>query len=78
MEVWFFGLTGFAKDSIPHHKTHTLHDTIRTIYNILNTLKECFLKVPVNVINRHVVSVCGLRDEIKENSVEGEGKGKKN
>lgn len=78
MEVWFFGLTGFAKDSIPHHKTHTLHDMIRTIYNILNTLKECFLKVPVNVINRHVVSVCGLRDEIKENSVEGEGKGKKN
>lgn len=71
MEVWFFGLTGFVKDSIPHHQTHTLHDMIRAIYNILNMLKECFLRVPVNVINWHVVSMCGLRDEIKENSAKG-------
>lgn len=69
--IWFSGLTVFVKDSIPHHKTHTLHDMIRTIYNILNMFKECFLDVPVNVINWRVVSMCGLRDEIKENSVEG-------
>lgn len=69
--IWFSGLSGFVKVSVPHHKTHTLHDMIRTIYNVLNMLKECFLKVPVNAINWHVVSVCGLRDEIKKNSVEG-------
>lgn len=66
----FSGSTGFAKDSIPHHETRAQHDTVRTISNILNMLKECFLKVSVNAINGHVVSVCGLRDGIKENSVE--------
>lgn len=43
---------------------------VRTIYNILNMLKECFLEVSVNAINWHVMSMCGLRVEIKENSVE--------
>lgn len=66
----FSGLTGFAKNSIPHHETHAQQDMVRTISNILNMLKECFLKVSVNAINGHVVSVCGLRNEIKENSVE--------
>lgn len=38
--VWFSSLTGFAKDSVQHHKAHTLHDMVRKIHSILNILKE--------------------------------------
>lgn len=40
-------------------------------FSNINMLKGCFLKAPVSAINWYVVSMCGLREETKEKSVEG-------